>query len=274
MGRILAGKDISSRSRLNPLWFYDADLVPHSARRDLGCDPVGCRIRHSALRYRRTTEENNYGDGLARNGRCYTGSEAIEMSTATPNHALQRTAPRVTARAFFERSGSFISASVVRATVGHAPRYAPPSLSLGSFGDFAHLFRVMSASKDIPSSMPPTKPHGLKTSSGESIASPAVWTLVASRLFRSRRFQSSQASIASESDSAFARRLSRGGRAHTLHTQQLRASRQRGGLWLSSIACTRLIPAFQTFTFGHPSRVRACIPELFSGVCPPSNEVA
>ena len=50
------------------------------------------------------------------------------------NHALQRTAPRITARAFCERSGSYICASVVRATVGHAPRHAPPSLSLGSLG--------------------------------------------------------------------------------------------------------------------------------------------
>ena len=53
-------------------------------------------------------------------------------STATPNHALQRTAPRVTARAFCERSGSYIRPSFVRSTVGHAPRHAPPSLSLGS----------------------------------------------------------------------------------------------------------------------------------------------
>jgi len=59
--------------------------------------------------------------------------------SATPNHALQRTAPRVTARAFYERSGSYIWASVVRATVGHAPRHAPPSLSLGSLGASAHI---------------------------------------------------------------------------------------------------------------------------------------
>ena len=58
--------------------------------------------------------------------------------TETPNHALQRTAPRVTARAFCERSGIYIWASIVRATVGHAPRHAPPSLSLGSLGDSAH----------------------------------------------------------------------------------------------------------------------------------------
>ena len=57
-------------------------------------------------------------------------------SKQTPNHALQRTAPRVTARAFCERSASYIWASAVRATVGHAPRHAPPSLSLGSLGDF------------------------------------------------------------------------------------------------------------------------------------------
>ena len=56
------------------------------------------------------------------------------QSNETPNHALQRTAPRVTARAFCERSGIYIWASFVRSTVGHAPRHAPPSLSLGSLG--------------------------------------------------------------------------------------------------------------------------------------------
>ena len=55
-------------------------------------------------------------------------------SNRTPNHALQRTAPRVTARAFCERSGSYICSVSVRSTVGHAPRHAPPSLSLGSLG--------------------------------------------------------------------------------------------------------------------------------------------
>ena len=49
----------------------------------------------------------------------------------SPNHALQRTAPRVTARAFYERRGIYICAVSVRSTLGHAPRHAPPSLSLG-----------------------------------------------------------------------------------------------------------------------------------------------
>ena len=65
--------------------------------------------------------------------------ESLSYNRMTPNHALQRTAPRVTARAFCERSGSYIWASFVRATVGHAPRHAPPSLSLGSLAD-ARLF--------------------------------------------------------------------------------------------------------------------------------------
>ena len=63
------------------------------------------------------------------------------------------------------------------------PRHAPPSLSLGSLGDFAHLSRAMSTSEDNPSSMGPTKLHALKTSSYESIASPTVWSSVASRPF-------------------------------------------------------------------------------------------
>ncbi len=55
--------------------------------------------------------------------------------TAMPNNnALHRSAPRVTARAFCERGVSYIWASFVRSAVGHAPRHAPPSLSLGSLG--------------------------------------------------------------------------------------------------------------------------------------------
>ena len=75
--------------------------------------------------------------------------------TATPNHALQRTAPCVTAPA---------STAAFPPTM-QVPRRTPRSLSLGSLGDFAHLLRVMSANEDIPRPKPPTKLHGLKTSS-------------------------------------------------------------------------------------------------------------
>ena len=67
---------------------------------------------------------------------------STEPQPMTPNHALQRTAPRVTARAFCERRGSYIWASVVRSTVGHAPRHAPPSLSLGSLGVATHIVKT------------------------------------------------------------------------------------------------------------------------------------
>ncbi len=58
-------------------------------------------------------------------------------SNHRPNHALQRTAPRVTARAFCERSDIYICGVSVSSTGGHAPRHSPPSLSLGSLG--AHI---------------------------------------------------------------------------------------------------------------------------------------
>ena len=48
--------------------------------------------------------------------------------TMTPNHALQRTAPHVTAPA---------STAAFPPTM-QVPRRAPRSLSLGSLGDFAH----------------------------------------------------------------------------------------------------------------------------------------
>ena len=168
----------------------------------------------------------------------------------TPNHALQRTATGCHGSCF-SRSGvspsSCIATGLGAFSAAHLRSYraSPPrSLSLGSLGDFAHLLRVMNAQQDIPSPVPSSKLHGLKTSSFESIASQTVQPSVASRLFLSRRFQSSQASIASESDSAFARRLSRGGRVHAFHTQQLRAPRHSGGFWLSSSACARPSPSF------------------------------
>ena len=100
--------------------------------------------------------------------------------TATANHALQRTAPRVTLAAT-HRPAAF--AHPAPAMSPQPARRAPQSLSLGSLGDFAHHIRVMSASEDIPISMPPTKFHAFKTSSSESITSPAVWPSVASRPF-------------------------------------------------------------------------------------------
>ena len=70
----------------------------------------------------------------------------------SPNHALQRTAPAVTLAA-------------PPPSPAQPSRQPPPSLSLGSFGDFAHLLRVMSANRDSSSSIPPTELHALKTSS-------------------------------------------------------------------------------------------------------------
>ena len=58
----------------------------------------------------------------------------LTRKSATPNHALQRTAPRVTARAFCVRRFLVHCSSFLRSTVGHAPRHAPPSLSLRSLG--------------------------------------------------------------------------------------------------------------------------------------------
>ena len=102
-------------------------------------------------------------------------------TAATPNHALQRTATAVTA-----------PASCLRLSpTAQEPRQPPRSLSLGSLGDFAHLFRAISASEDTPSPMPSTKIHGLKTSSSESVANPTVWPSVASRPFCSPAFPES-----------------------------------------------------------------------------------
>ena len=58
-------------------------------------------------------------------------------STATANHALQRTAPRVTLAAA-RHPAAF--AHPAPATFPQPARRAPQSLSLGSLGDFARLF--------------------------------------------------------------------------------------------------------------------------------------
>ena len=70
-------------------------------------------------------------------------------SQPRPNHALQRTAPRVTVAAipaWTRPVRSWLcstSAACFCAPPSQLPRHAPPSLSLLSFGDFAHLFRAM-----------------------------------------------------------------------------------------------------------------------------------
>jgi hypothetical protein len=62
--------------------------------------------------------------------------DALLMTSATPNHALQRTAPRVTRAAAGRPAACAHPAS---AAFPQPARRAPQSLSLGSFGDFAHL---------------------------------------------------------------------------------------------------------------------------------------
>ena len=76
---------------------------------------------------------------------------------ATPNHALQRTAPRVTVAAFHVRSRlvrawcCLTSVASFFAPPSQLPRHAPLSLSLGSLGAFpmrafqASLFLAVSA---------------------------------------------------------------------------------------------------------------------------------
>ena len=47
----------------------------------------------------------------------------FQRTPVTPNYALRLTDPRVTARAFCERRGSYICGVSARFTVVHAPRH-------------------------------------------------------------------------------------------------------------------------------------------------------
>ena len=165
-------------------------------------------------------------------------------------------------------AASTFGASAVRATVGHAPRHAPPSLSLGSLGAFAHLSRAMSASEDIPSPMPPTKLHALKTSSSR------VCLKSGSLDFRS--FESFEQPTFSEfciRESLASSTASLLGVHREFHTPDApcAAARQGGGFGLFSTSCAPRVPTFQRFTFERPSRVPALFPELFHDVYPESN---
>ena len=69
----------------------------------------------------------------------------------SPNHALQRTAPRVTVAAISSSNPSRPSGALSYArchflrSTPQLPRHAPPSLSLGSFGvSFRHPIRISS----------------------------------------------------------------------------------------------------------------------------------
>ena len=71
----------------------------------------------------------------------FSMSRASSNKAATPNHALQRTAPRVTVAAISSSNPSRPSVALSYARclflrpTSQLPRHAPPSLSLGSLGD-------------------------------------------------------------------------------------------------------------------------------------------
>ena len=135
-------------------------------------------------------------------------------------------------------------------------------------GDFAHLLRVMNAQQDIPSPVPSSKLHGLKTSTFESIASRTFWPSVARvdsaagvfEITRRESTASPKASLLGVSREAHTPRRSK--------AQQLRASRQRGAYWLSSVACVSPSPSFPDIHVRAPIASPGVAPELFSGVCP------
>ena len=79
-------------------------------------------------------------------------------SNRAPNHALQRTAPRVTVAAISGSDPSRPSVALsyarcrfLRSTT-QLPRRAPQSLSLGSLGALAHLLRERCVIESVPSS--------------------------------------------------------------------------------------------------------------------------
>ena len=72
----------------------------------------------------------------------------LAMEPSTPNHALQRTAPRVTVAANSSSNPSRPSVALsyarclfLRLTT-QLPRHAPPSLSLGSLGDSSRYHQL------------------------------------------------------------------------------------------------------------------------------------
>ena len=84
----------------------------------------------------------------------------------SPNHALQRTAPRVTVAAIssLDPSRPSVALSYARClllrSTTQLPRHAPPSLSLGSLGVTAPLFSNGAFPKSFPSLMTYPEFHG------------------------------------------------------------------------------------------------------------------
>ena len=138
------------------------------------------------------------------------GRHTISNRTS-PNHALQRTAPRVTVAAILAcarlvRSWRCpTSIASFCAPPSQLPRHAPPSLSLGSLGVATHLVCNHASFQVCRESMSVSETHGLVGRSFTFPPSTAVWpsegstvfarpsflVSVASSVSTSRRFQSS-----------------------------------------------------------------------------------
>ncbi len=184
--------------------------------------------------------------------------------TATPNHALQRTAPCVTAPA---------SAAAFPPTM-QVPRRPPRSLSLGSLGDFAHLHRAMSVSEDIPRPTPSTKLHALKTASSRVGRESGGLAFRSFESLEQPAFPESciREPVASSAASFF-------GVYREVHTSprstRSRATRlDRAAVWLFSASCARRVPASRDSPSGVHRESGRYSRNSYLGVCPQSNEVA
>ena len=97
-----------------------------------------------------TPNDPKLSDRGVRRGTCMVGGKAAVEAGAVTHGAVRCSAwlavivvgysvAAILVISSGPRSVSYIWASVIRSTVGHAPRHAPPSLSLGSLGASAHL---------------------------------------------------------------------------------------------------------------------------------------
>ena len=134
-----------------------------TSRRSGGCGLPALASTIEPQPWRMAPTSSGSGLGITANT---TDSLAVSNRNETPNHALQRTAPRVTVAAFHVRSRlvrarrCLTSVASFFAPPSQLPRHAPPSLSLGSLGVTAPLFSNGAFPKSFPSLMTYPEFHG------------------------------------------------------------------------------------------------------------------
>jgi len=174
-------------------------VSPNSSPSAIGSEFSARSLAGATGPCRQSAASSGFGGASERHG---FGVRFAITSTqnVTPNHALQRTAPRVTVAAVSSldpsrTSGalSYVRGLSLRST-SQLPRRAPQSLSLGSLGVVTFLVSSHASFRVYPELFASPDSHGLAARSFVSSPSQSVWPSQRFTVSACRRFSPSSVS--------------------------------------------------------------------------------